>query len=348
MPHRERIAHVATSQVRRGDRSGGDGYLVVVSLRIQRLFMPTLCLALLQAGACDESEGVEVQTTSTTSTDETTTSTTGVACEACDATTLAAIHGRGFRLLALVVGDEVQSVRAGLNEPGIGFGEDGKIVGSTGINRFDQQFATEPGSGYAVESGKLVVRGGIGMTQLGAAGVDSAGLANQESWLLQVVGGADISVAGDMLTLATPTVRAVLIASQAQELPALSLENRRWQLHRIVGQGGAQEQLPLSAEPSRFEVSLSFEGTASAGTLSFDDGCSAGTGTYTRQGDVLTLSDVVVDSQACVTPFIVERVEAIGRVLQSGNAVTIESHAHHLALIVGDDRLDYEARVDGY
>lgn len=153
----------------------------------------------------------------------------------------------------------------------------------------DDQVSVQAGcntifGGYAVENGTLQV-GGLGQTEMGC----DQDLMDQDQWLVSFLGsGPSVTETADGVVLAAEGVELELTDREVAD-PDLTLEGPTWVLNTAYTNTANTNIRGME------NASLVFEG----GNVKLDTGCNTGGGSYTLDGDSLTLGPLRLTLRAC-------------------------------------------------
>lgn len=165
----------------------------------------------------------------------------------------------------------------------------------------------------------------MAMTQMAC---EPAALMDQDTWLSAVLTSSPtLTLDGDTLTIeADGTTLTMLDRTVAN--PDVALESTTWNVESIVS-GEAVSSIPTgTAVPT-----LRFEN----GTLAVESSCNTGSGTYTVEGDNVTLGPIAMTRMACLETAATEAETALLAVL-NGTVVTAID-ADQLTITSGDKGL---------
>ncbi len=204
--------------------------------------------------------------------------------------------------------------------------DDGSLSAQAGCNSMGAD-------NVRVDGGRLVVTGGLFMTEMGC----EEPLMAQDEWLLDVLGsGPQITLGGDNLTLRTADGTLIELVDRRVADPDRPLTGTTWRLDGIIsgtGPGGTVSSIP--------EGVTSTLRITDDGQLQLSPGCNSGGGQVEIGDENLTFSPVVTTQMACADPQM--RVEgAVARVVQEGD-VAYSIEAARLTLTRGDHGLVYRA-----
>jgi heat shock protein HslJ len=181
---------------------------------------------------------------------------------------------------------------------------------------------------YAVADGRLAWTGGVGGTLMGCPD----DLAKQDQWVQTwLQAGADASLDGDTLTLASDGVTVVLKTEVPAE--AATLFGRSWTVTELQTPNSATA-IPAGVRTPTLEVGTD-------GTVHFDTGCNRGNATVTSHGDTLTFGPVMMTKMACgkdatmVEQAVLHALEGTVTVVVDGDAATLDNGTHGLQVQLG-------------
>lgn len=192
---------------------------------------------------------------------------------------------------------------------------DGEVGGVAACNSYFGAFSDGP-----------LLFDGFGVTEMACA--DQRAM-DMEFTFLQALGRTKTaSRSGDVLTLTGDGVD--LTFEVIPPIPDSSLTGVTWQLDTIVEGAGASNAVGFEA------VTLSFDDNGDYGG---SDGCTPMGGTYTLDGDVLRVNDLVGADAQCPSDIAERTRDTVVAVLSSGPTLSIE--ANRLTLTAGDTALIY-------
>jgi len=161
---------------------------------------------------------------------------------------------------------------------------------------------------YTIVDGRLTL-GQVAMTAMGC----EQPLMDQDSWLVAFLGGAQVTLAADTLTLANGDVTMTLTDRKVAD-PDRPLEGTRWVVDGIVT-GDA-----VSSVPAGVTAAL----TIADGKLALEAGCNIGGGSVTVKPATVTVGPLMLTKKACEPgPSMVE--SAVVEVLTGEVAYAIEA-----------------------
>lgn len=199
--------------------------------------------------------------------------------------------------------------------------EDGTISASAGCN---SMFGS-----YTIEDGILVVDA-MGMTEMGCA---PALMAQDQSVAAFLGSRPAITLSGDDLTLTSETTTIQLLDREVAE-PDQPLVGTLWTLESIIT-ADAVSSVPLGAT-----ATIQFN---EDGTVEIQPGCNSAGGSYTVDGDTITLSNIVTTDMACMGAR-GELESAVMGVISAGS-VTYSIDSGSLTIMAGDRGLQFSAEV---
>lgn len=138
---------------------------------------------------------------------------------------------------------------------------------------------------YRTDDGRLVVEQ-LSSTLMAC----SEELMRQDTWLSDLLeGGPSFTLDGDQLVL-TSGATAITLLDRTVADPDRPLAGTVWRVDTLISQDA------VSSTPRGAEASLTF---GDGGTLEVHAGCNRGSGTWTSDGDTVTVSRVVLTQMAC-------------------------------------------------
>ncbi|MDQ3739059.1 MAG: META domain-containing protein [Actinomycetota bacterium] len=166
-------------------------------------------------------------------------------------------------------------IRVSFDERGVG--------GTGGCNSF-------AGPGWEVDAEVLRLEGSIGMTEMAC---DPTALMDQDEWWAEFISSTPtVASDDDTLTLSNGDVTITLVDEEVAQ-PNRELEGTTWVLEGIID-GDAVSSVPTGTPIP----TLTFTGD----DLAVDTGCNTGGGTYSVDGDELTVSPLRLTRMACAEP----------------------------------------------
>ena len=194
--------------------------------------------------------------------------------------------------------------------------KDGHLTANAGCN-------TMAGS-YTITNGRLAT------TQMATTEMACPGpLMTQDQWVAGLLSGADVTLAGDTLTLDNGTIKLTLQDRKVAE-PDKPLEGTHWILE------GIRTGDAVSSVPAGVTASIDIAN----GQISVNAGCNGGSGTVTVAPDTLTIGPLMMTKKACTAgPAAVEA--AVTQVLTGTVPYTIDADV--LTLDAGGTGLTYRA-----
>lgn len=173
---------------------------------------------------------------------------------------------------------------------------------------------------YSLCDGKLCVSR-LGGTEIGC----ETALQTQDGWIADFLQSSPgLTQAGPTLTLAGAEASLEFLDREVADADR-PLTGRTWTIDTFIENGAA------SSSPSQASPTLEF---GSDGTLQVFTTCNSGRGSYTRNGQTLTLASVALTALSCGATGSVASEDRIGRVLADGE-VTLEIDARRLTLMRG-------------
>jgi heat shock protein HslJ len=181
---------------------------------------------------------------------------------------------------------------------------------------------------YAVTDGTLAWTGPVGSTLIGCPDDQ----AKQDQWVQTwLQAGADATLDGDTLTLASAGVTIVLKADAPAD--AASLFGRTWTVTDLLTPSSASA-IPAGVRTPKLEV-------AEDGTVHLDTGCNRGNTTVEAQGDTLTFGPVMTTKMACekdaaaVEQAVLQALDGTVTVTIEGDTATLDNGSHGLRVELG-------------
>jgi heat shock protein HslJ len=217
------------------------------------------------------------------------------------------LRGRTFLATAVTEGGEPKALVTG-TELSVEFTDDGRLIANAGCNMMQGPVDTT--------GGKLVVEGGLSMTDMGC---DQA-RHEQDSFVIEALGSSPSwQLSGDQLTI-TSGATTFELAPREAVTPDRELAGTTWELDTLVD-GDVASSMSAGAEP----VTLTFDGEKIVG----DTHCNTVTATYAASGDKLQVELGPMTRKMCA-PEIMRGETAVAGVLQG--EVTYEITADRLTL----------------
>jgi heat shock protein HslJ len=183
--------------------------------------------------------------------------------------------------------------------------EDGRLGAAGGCNSM--------GGSYAIDGGRLSV-GQLAMTEMAC----EQALMDQDQWLAALLDGAEITLAGDTLTLAKAGARLSLLDREIAE-PDLPLVGTRWVVDGLVSADA------VASVPVGLAAALTFH----AGGVAVEAGCNQGGGSVTVTDGTISFGPIALTKMACdASAMDVER--AVSAVLSGEVRYVIEARTLRL------------------
>lgn len=204
--------------------------------------------------------------------------------------------------------------------------EDGSLSAGAGCNSMGAD-------NVRVDGGRLVVSGGLFMTEMGC----EEPLMAQDEWLLDVLASSpQITLGGDKLTLRAADGTLIELVDRRVADPDRSLTGTTWRLEGIIsgtGPGGTVSSIPEGVTST---LRITDEG------LELLEGCNSSGGKVKIRDGVLHVGALASTGTHC--PDSQMRVDrAVNAVVHSGD-VAYSIQAARLTLTRGDNGLIYQAR----
>jgi heat shock protein HslJ len=194
--------------------------------------------------------------------------------------------------------------------------KDGSVSAGGGCNAI--------GGAYTITGGRLVVSQ-IMTTEMGCA----QPLMAQDAWLAALLGGSDVTLAGDTLTLTSGKVTLTLVDREVAD-PDRPIEGTTWILDGIVS-GDTASSVPAG-------VTASIQITD--GRMAINSGCNSGSATVTVAADTLTFGPIALTKMAC-QPAAMSVEQSVVSTLTGTVRYTIEADA--LTIDAGSAGLTFRA-----
>jgi heat shock protein HslJ len=153
--------------------------------------------------------------------------------------------------------------------------KDGSLSAGGGCNAI--------GGAYTITGGRLTVSQ-LMTTEMGCA----QPLMAQDAWLATLLGGSDVTLVGDTLTLTNAKITLTLVDREVAD-PDRPIDGTMWILDGIVS-GDTASSVPAG-------VTASIQITD--GRIAINSGCNSGSATVTVAPDTLTFGPIALTKMAC-------------------------------------------------